>query len=40
MLVKAGCLDGDEWNVLQGEVISEKVHTPEEERTEILITPA
>lgn len=37
MLVKAGLLDGDEWNLLQGEVISEKVHSAEEERTEILI---
>lgn len=39
LLIKAGILDGDEWNLLQGEVISEKVYSKEEERTEITITP-
>lgn len=28
-------LDGDDWNLLQGEVISEKAHSKESERTEI-----
>lgn len=30
-------LDGDDWNLLQGEVISEKVYTKTEERTEVEI---
>lgn len=37
VLVHAGILDGDEWNMLRGEIISEKVHTKAEERTEISI---
>lgn len=40
MLVAATVLHGDEWDVLQGEVVSEKVHQKEEERTEIVIGPA
>src|SRR6185503_19425562 len=39
-LVKSGLLDSDDWDQLQGEVISEKVHTREEERTEIVISHA
>lgn len=35
----AALLDGDDWNLLQGEVISDKVHTKSEERTEIEIWP-
>lgn len=38
-LVAAGILDRDDWNVLQGETISEKAHSKKEERTEILIEP-
>ena len=34
----AGLLDGDEWNLLSGEVISEKVYSEDQERTEIIIT--
>lgn len=37
-LVRASILHGDDWDLLQGEVISEKVHSKEEERTEITIT--
>lgn len=37
-LVHAGLLDGDDWHLLYGTVISEKVHTKEEERTEIELT--
>lgn len=36
--VHASILDGDDWNLLQGEVISEKVLTKDQERTEIEIT--
>lgn len=39
MCIKAGLLAGDEWDILQGEVISEKVHKKEQERTEIEIEP-
>jgi hypothetical protein len=39
LLVKAGCLDGDDWDILQGEVISEKVHSKVEEKTVVTITP-
>jgi len=35
MLVHAGILDGDDWDLLQGEVISEKVFSKDQERTEI-----
>jgi hypothetical protein len=38
MLIVSGILDDDAWDTLQGSVISEKVHRPEEERTEIEIT--
>jgi Holliday junction resolvase RusA-like endonuclease len=38
LLIKVGVLDGDEWDFLQGEIISEKVYTEAEERTEITIT--
>lgn len=37
-LVGAGLLCGDDWRVLRGEVISEKVNSRAEERTEIEIT--
>lgn len=37
-LLKAGLLDSDDWDQLQGSVISEKVHSKEEERTVIEIT--
>lgn len=33
----AGLLDGDEWNLLRGEVTSEKAYSGTEERTEITI---
>lgn len=36
-LVHAGILEGDEWNRLEGCVISEKVYTLAEERTEVEI---
>lgn len=39
-LIHAGILDGDEWDVLEGHVTSEKVHTKDEERTEITILNA
>lgn len=35
LLVHAGILDSDQWDSLQGEIISEKVQQKEEERTEI-----
>lgn len=35
LLVHAGILDRDQWDSLQGEIVSEKVHSKEEERTEI-----
>lgn len=38
-LVQAGLLADDNWRILQGEVISEKVHTKAEERTEVTIIP-
>lgn len=38
LLVHAGIMDSDDWSSLQGEVISEKVHSKEEERTLIEIT--
>lgn len=38
--VKAGLLDNDDWrNCPTGTVTSKKVHTPEEERTEVEIIP-
>jgi len=37
ILIKAGILDGDEWYRLHGTVVSRKVHTKEEERTEVMI---
>lgn len=37
MLVHAGFLVGDDWNLLSGEVISEKVSKKSEEKTEITI---
>jgi hypothetical protein len=37
-IVKSGLLDGDGWNILYGTVISEKVHTKEEEMTIVEIT--
>lgn len=37
MLCKAGILDGDDWDLLEGRIISEQVHTKAEERTEITI---
>lgn len=37
LLCHAGVLAGDAWDQLEGGVVSEKVHTPKEERTEILI---
>lgn len=37
LLVKAEVLYGDEWDILSGEVVSEKVHSEGEERTEIQI---
>lgn len=37
LLVEVGILDGDAWNQLQGETISEKVHQKAQERTEIEI---
>lgn len=39
MLVRSGILPDDNWSLLQGEVISEKVHSKEEEKTVIEITP-
>lgn len=36
-IIKAGLLDADDWDKLSGEVISEKVHSKEDERTEITI---
>jgi len=36
-LVHAGILDGDEWDVLQGEVISCKAATKAEERTVVEV---
>ena len=36
-LINAGILDSDDWSRLQGRVKSCKVHTKEEERTEIKI---
>lgn len=37
-LVHAGILDGDDWNLLHGTVISEKAHSKEEEMTIVEIT--
>jgi len=39
LLCHAGLLPGDAWHQLEGSVSSRKVHSPEEERLEILITP-
>jgi hypothetical protein len=36
-LVHAGILDGDEWNILTGQVIPRKAKTKADERTEIEI---
>lgn len=37
--VKSGLLDGDEWDILEGQVISEKAYAKDAERTEITIEP-
>lgn len=37
LLFRSGFLPEDSWDVLRGEVISEKVHSKKEERTEIEI---
>ncbi len=37
VLVKAGILDGDDWDLLEGQIVSEKVRSEAEERTEIEI---
>lgn len=37
LLVHAGILDGDKWDLLEGQIISEKVRSEAEERTEIEI---
>jgi len=37
LLIHAGILDGDEWYRVSGEIISEKVSTKTEERTEITV---
>lgn len=37
ILVQIGAIHDDAWNVLQGSVKSEKAHSKEEERTEIII---
>lgn len=39
MLVHAGLLPGDAWHQLEGCIRSRKVHTKEEEKTIIEITP-
>lgn len=39
LLVTAGLLPGDAWHQLYGTVISEKVHSYDEEKTVITITP-
>lgn len=36
-LVEAGLLHGDAWNELRGSCVSRKVHTTQEERTEIEV---
>ena len=36
-IVKSGILDGDEWDVLEGSVVSAKAHKKEEERTVVEI---
>lgn len=40
LLVHAGILPDDNWRVLEGKVISQKAHSPEEERTEVFIERA
>lgn len=37
-LVQSGLLDGDDWNLLCGTVLSEKAYSKEDERTEIELT--
>lgn len=37
LLVHAGILGGDHWDILEGSVRSEKAYSQEEERTEIVI---
>lgn len=37
LLCCAQILVGDDWNILSGEIISEKVHAQEDQRTEIVI---
>lgn len=37
LLIKAGILSGDKWDQLQGRIVSEKVHSEEEEGVEIEI---
>jgi hypothetical protein len=39
MLVRAEMLPDDNWRILSGEVRSEKVHSKEEEKTVVEITP-
>jgi hypothetical protein len=39
LLVTAGLLPGDAWYQLEGSIISEKVHSKEEEKTVVEITP-
>lgn len=39
LLCLTGLLPSDNWNELEGSVISEKVHRKEEEKTVIEITP-
>lgn len=36
-LVRAGLLDGDEWDVLEGSVVSKKAHSAAEEKTVVEI---
>lgn len=39
LLCLTGLLPSDDWNVLEGSVVSEKVHSKEEEKTVVEITP-
>jgi len=39
LLVTAGFLRGDAWYQLEGSIVSEKVHSKEEEKTVVEITP-
>jgi hypothetical protein len=40
VLTRIGCIPGDDWRVMQGRIRSRKVHSKEEEKTEIQITIA